>query len=280
MITRMTAFFPILLFSLSCAAQDGWMETTPLGATDWENGYIEAKGQGTSRYLGNRIQEELMAKQAARTTAQARLLEIIKGVRLSGLTTLGTQGAGDTRAASRIKGFLRGAKTVSETTSWHEDQTSRRGEVVMAEVTLRVCISPTCSQTASNLTKASLQKNSENTPSPQQEKAASTGPSAVILDLQQALYLPALAPQIIDEKNRLIYSEESVSPEALTQNGLVHYTKTLAQAQSLPSSGSTPVVIAVQRITKDNKIVISTLDGDKVRNLTALKQGRVIIALD
>lgn len=154
------SFLITAIFTLGmCAssyAQDGWQEATPDGVTDWTNGYVEATGQGSSRYMGNRVQEELMAKQAARTTAQARLLEIIKGIRLTGLTTIGTLGSGDTRAATRIKGTLRGARQISEQVTWHEDKTSRRGETVLAEVTLRVCITPTCQATTQNLTGASL----------------------------------------------------------------------------------------------------------------------------
>jgi len=266
-----------LILTTPLGAQDGWQEASDAGLTDWSNGYVEATGQGTSRYTGNRIQEELMAKQAARTTAQARLLEIVKGIRLTGLSTIGAKGAGDTRAATRIKGTLRGAHTVSENVSWHKDKTSRRGETALAEVTLRLCITPACRDTNSNLTSATLGHDVQTTPD---TASASPETSAVIIDLEQALYLPALAPEIINEQKQTIYSQASVSEQAATQNGLTRYAKTVDKARSLPQSGANPVVVPAQRISKDNRIVLSDNDAAKIASHAALKEGRVIIALD
>lgn len=276
------SFVCALSLSLNAWASDPLVESTAHGTIDWSKGYVEATGQGTSRYMGNRIQEELMAKQAARTTAQARLLEQVNGIRLTGLSTLGTQAAGDTRAATRIKGTLKGAKTVSETATWHKDKSSRRGEVVLAEVTLRLCVSPSCRDTNDNLTQASLSpapasvpKANDPTPAPQ-----SSGPTAVIIDLNKALYLPALAPEVIDENEQTVYSQDTVSEDAMRQKGLIHYTKTVDQAKALAVSGKAPVILNAKRITKDNRIVLSNNDGKTLASMDAAKQGRVIVALD
>lgn len=266
-----------LAISTPLAAQDGWQEASDAGLTDWGNGYVEATGQGTSRYMGNRIQEELMAKQAARTTAQARLLEIVKGIRLTGLTTVGAKGAGDTRAATRIKGTLRGARSVAENVSWHKDKTSRRGETVLAEITLRLCMTPACQDTNANLTNATLGLDPQTSPD---TALPSSQTSAVIIDLEQALYLPALAPEIIDEQDQTIYSQASVNEQAATQNGLTRYTKSVAEAKALPLSGPDPLVVSAQRISKDNRIILSSENAAKVARHAALAEGRVIIALD
>lgn len=260
-------------------AQDGWQEATPDGLTDWTNGYVEATGQGTSRYMGNRVQEELMAKQAARTTAQARLLEIIKGIRLTGLTTIATLGSGDTRAATRIKGTLRGARQIDEQVSWHEDKTSRRGETVLAEVTLRVCITPACQATTQNLTGATLNL-PKTTNKPAKPLSTDNAATSVIIDLEQALYLPALAPEIIDEKDKMIYSQDSVDAEITAHTGLIHYAKDIAKAKKMSISGSNPLIIKAVRVSPDNRIVLSESDGQKINALDALKQGHLIVALD
>ncbi|NVK20461.1 MAG: hypothetical protein HWE30_17340 [Methylocystaceae bacterium] len=275
------SFICTLSLSLSVWASDPLVETGPNGSIDWSQGYVEATGQGTSRYMGNRIQEELMAKQAARTTAQARLLEQVNGIRLTGLSTLGAHSQSDTRAATRIKGTLKGAKTVSETAIWHKDESSRRGEVVLAEITLRLCVSPSCRETSDDLTTASLAETPPNTK--QTEKAPSvetTGPTAVIIDLNKALYLPALAPEVIDENDVIVYSQDMVSEEAVREKGLIHYTKTVDQAKTLSISGKSPVVLTAKRITKDNRIVLSQNDGQTLSGLPAAKLGRVIVALD
>jgi len=278
----MKSRFLTFLFALGCIsaanAQDSFVEKSDMGTTDWVKGYIEATAQGTSRYMGNRVQEELMAKQAARTMAQSRLLEIIKGVRVTGITTLGAQAQSDTRAATRIKGILRGAQTISETAQWHKDTSSRRGEVVMAEVTLRLCMSPSCQSTKQNLTQASL-----DLPTPRKATSINEEPSgysAVIIDLEQALFLPALAPEIINEDEKIIYSQDTVKEVSSLEKGLIHYSKSVSKAQKLEISGANPIIIKAKRITADNRIVLSNENGEQISNLDALKQGRLIVALD
>ncbi|WP_417783901.1 hypothetical protein [Terasakiella pusilla] len=271
-----------LLFALAlhstASAQSPLVEETPFGKTDWQGGYVEATGQGTSRYMGNRIQEELMAKQAARTTAQARLLELVKGVRLTGLSTLGAEAQGDTRAATRIKGTLQGARTVTETVTWHKDESSRRGEVVFAEVTLRLCTQPTCTETTQNLTTASLTP--PVTPHESPKPAAPEAINGLIIDLDNALYLPALSPSIINEDGTVLYSQDTVPAATAREKGLIHYTKTVEQARKLAISGDSPLVLSAQRITKDNRIVLSNADGERFVETQAAHQGRVIVALD
>lgn len=275
----LTAILFLGLASSLCA-QTPFVETTELGTTDWVNSYVEATGQGTSRYMGNRVQEELMAKQAARTTAQARLLEIVKGIRLSGISTLGAQAQSDTRAASRIKGTLKGARSINETVTWHEDKSSRRGEVVMAQVTLRLCVSPACTETRENLTRASLKASTKPKTAPNVPKTSEGDYSAVIIDLQQAMFLPALSPEIINEKADTIYSQDVVDDEVATQKGLIHYEKSVELAKKNEISGPNPFIVSAQRVSTDNRIVLSNEDAAKIHNLPALKLGRVIVAMD
>jgi len=71
---KISGFVSALLIATPAIATDTdpFVDHSALGTTDWTQGTIEATGQGSARYLGNRVQEELMAKQAARTMAQAR----------------------------------------------------------------------------------------------------------------------------------------------------------------------------------------------------------------
>ena len=275
-LSLLAAFF-IVSLSAKLYAQDPFVETNSLGTTDWVEGYIEATGQGTSRYMGNRVQEEVMAKQAARTAAQTHLLEIIKGVRITGLTTLSAHAQSDTRAASRIKGTLRGARVLNEKVTWHKDNSARRGEVVMAEVTMRVCVNPACKDTKTNLTQASLTL--------PDRLSSDLGPkfsgySSVIIDLEQALYLPALAPEIINENDELVYSQDTVDQTSDQVQGLVHYSKSVQQAKELEVSGKNPLILKIKEITPDNRIVLFNTDTSALKDLQALKLGYVIVALD
>jgi hypothetical protein len=268
-------FYALFLGPSIGLAQENWVETDQNGLTDWTDGYVEATGYGSARYMGNKVQEELMARQAARTSAQARLLEIVNGVRLTGLSTLGTESQNNTRAATRIKGTIKGARVMKEDANWHEDKTSRRGEVVMAEVTLRLCISPRCAETADNLTKASLKPAKEDPKIADQSEE-----SAIILDLNKALYLPSIAPEIIDESGTLIFNEDKLSQKAVQDHGVVQYVKTLAQAKEHPLSGSQPVIISALEINQLNQIVIRSTDADTIKESPALYNGKLIISLD
>lgn len=266
------------LLSFAALANDPFVEENALGVTDWTNGYVEAQGQGSARYMGSKVQEELMAKQAARTMAQARLLELVKGIRVTGLTTLGEHAQSDTRAATRVKGTLRGAKSIKENVTWHEDKTARRGEVVMAEVTLRLCVSQACSDSPQNLTNAVFEQKLQ--PGEQKkEKLETTGPSSVIIDLQQALYFPALSPEVIDENGSLIYAQTTVGAQA-QKDGLVQYAKTVQAAKELDQSGPSPLIISALKVSKDNKIVVSQENAERLQDVAALREGRLIVALD
>lgn len=280
--TRILPYAALMLcafWSMKAQALDNFIEQSDLGTTDWIEGYVEATGQGTSRYMGNRVQEELMAKQAARTTAQSRLLEIIKGIRITGLSTLGSQAQGNTRAATRIKGTLRGARRIRENVTWHKDKTSRRGEVPMAEVTLRLCMTPACKASVQNLTSAALiQAGNKNDPQSNPLKPSTY--SAVIIDLEQALYLPALAPEIINSDREMIYSQESVRAENIEENGIIHYAKSVAAAKKMPLSGLSPLIIKAIRITKNNQIVLSNADAAQIKGLNALRMAHVVVAQD
>lgn len=275
----MRAFKPVFLAALLAlpisAGADSLREEAAHGTTDWHAGYIEATGQGTARYMGNRIQEELMAKEAARMSAQARLLGQIEGVRLTGLATLGQSAQNNTRAATRIKGTLKGAKVVSETVSWHPDETARRKAVPLAEVTLRVCLMPGCASNDASFV----------SPLPETSEAPAYDPeqtdhSALILDLNQALYLPTLAPEILTESGETVYSHQHVETQTARTKGLIHYTRSLDEAHALDISGASPLVVPIVKVNEANQLIISDADAARFKNAAFLGQGRVIVALD
>lgn len=249
------------LSSFPAVANEGWQEENSLGTTDWSRGVIETTGQGTARYIGNKIQEEMMAKQAAKTDAQVKLLELVKGVRLTGLTTLGADGQGQSRAATRIKGLLTGAKVIDSKIDWTEDKSSRRGEVPFAQVTLRLCLNQTCS------------------PSQKVEAASNAEDSAVIIDLEQALFLPSLAPQIQSQSGETLYSE-NIATQITGDAPYAHYVKSVERARAHPIGQSNAVIIKAIGINPDNHILISDDDANRIKGLPALKQGKLLIALD
>lgn len=277
-------------FSLSCTVlslllwqgpnaqaqnNDPFREESAIGTTDWTQGTLEATGQGTARYMGNKAQEELLAKQAARTMAQARLVELVRGVRVTGLTTLDAHARSDTRAATRIRGMLKGAQTVTETVTWQPDSESRRGESVLAEVTLRLCLQAPCA--GPSLSTASFEAPASTAP---QSTQADAEQSAVILDLNQALYLPSLAPQVVDAQGAVLFDQSYVNADARTQKGLIHYTQSVAEAQNIIGSTAPITILEVAHINDENQIVLSGDTADQLRDHAALALGRVYVALD
>jgi len=203
-------------------------------------------------------------------------------VRVTGLTTLDAHARSDTRAATRIRGTLKGAQTVNETVTWVKDAESRRGETVMAEVTLKLCLSAPCdgsSLSAATFGSSQTTALPASTVEPSATMAEDTA-TALILDLNQALYLPSLAPQIRDEAGALVYSQNNVDPQILTEKGLIHYTQSLSEARALIGEDRPITVIDVQTISADNHIIISTEDARRLNDHAALKTAQVYVALD
>jgi hypothetical protein len=110
------------LFSLSTqASNDGLLLATGFGTVDLTT--VQVKSQGT-----------MMAKRAAMLDAQRNLSEQIKGVRLTGGTTMQDYEISSDIVATRVKGFLKGAFE-------HHHMVTETQDSISVELILAVCLS-------------------------------------------------------------------------------------------------------------------------------------------
>lgn len=257
--------------------------------TDWEQGFVDVTGSATARFTGNRVQEELMAKAAARLVAQARLVEILRGIRVTGKTTVENFLVADQRIGARFEGFVKGAITLADSLEWRADPAADRGEVPLATVKLRLCMTRShilCRQRPSSLIGA-LQEAHATTRLANKAKVAVPAKryTGLIVDLENKLFLPVLFPEIVTRSGTVVYGRDQVDEGMLAQRGMARFTRTISQAKDLTLVGDAPLIVKAVTVTDDNKIVISEADATIVSGLAGqadniLAEARVAIALD
>ena len=86
------------------------------GTINWEQGYIQATAKGFSNpaQVGGVVQAELLALRAGRIIAFARLLEIIKIVRVDPTNSVGTLMQSQPNMTIQLQGMMRGAEPIYE----------------------------------------------------------------------------------------------------------------------------------------------------------------------
>lgn len=86
------------------------------GSINWTEQFIEAKGQAAidNEKFKNAAQARLMAQRGAVVVAQRNLLEIIKGVNVTGETTVEDMITSKDYIISRVDGVIKGAQMVGE----------------------------------------------------------------------------------------------------------------------------------------------------------------------
>ncbi|MGB3724941.1 MAG: hypothetical protein WA981_04180 [Glaciecola sp.] len=99
-----------------------------------EEGLIIADGFGASDLTKVPLEQQakMMARRAAQVDAQRNLAEQIKGLRLTGGTTMEDFEVSSDIVATRVKGVLRGAFELSSTTT-------KDGDAIVVEVKMAIC---------------------------------------------------------------------------------------------------------------------------------------------
>lgn len=93
-----------------------FIQQKPNGNINWTDQYVEAKGQAVidTEKFKNPAQAKLMANRGAVVVAQRNLLEIIKGVNVTGETTVEDMITTKDYIYTRVDGVIKGAQTIGE----------------------------------------------------------------------------------------------------------------------------------------------------------------------
>jgi len=260
----MLAAFTAAAFSAGTArAADGpLVEKLEHGQVDWSAKTVLATGSGAPNLkMKNVAQVRLAAERAAQLDAYRKILESLKGVRITA-TELGSAQLSKVQVNTQVQGLIRGCKTVD--TRYYSD-----GGV---DVVLK------CGLNGGLATALS--------PVKARKKVSTEGEakySGLIVDATGVGAQPALAPRLLDDAGGEVYAANMVGPNDLRQHGAAGFARSVDQAKKNARVGKHPLVVKAAGVGEANTdITISAEDAAKLKegNLTFLAEGRVVIATD
>lgn len=296
-----TACLAVLLSALPVLAQDK-------GSIDWQNGYIIAVGQGTASPQEHRGKASIKARTAAKVSAQRNLLEIIKGVRITSVSTVQDAMLVEDVIRTRIDGMLKGAFIVGENVEYVEG-------APVATVTMKVCLNSGPAECANrpNLTNV-LGLDTKpappaapvvllNAPTPPALPPAPPNPvqndgwrqpiydptkqvTGMVVCLNGRYFERELLPVVITQGQPdlvTVYSVKVVKPAVVRTYGAVRYAESLEHARQIQSLGGNPIIVFADGISKENMITIRSGDARLVRETLAhgndyLSEAKVVIS--
>jgi hypothetical protein len=273
-------------------SQGGW-ETVKDPVKVFEEGYIQVVGaseEGQSRYR---------AVRAAEVVAQRKLLEILQGINLYGVTTVKDGMLHSDAVATTVEGFLRGAVQCGDT--YYPDKgyaevcmrLNIRGKGGLYDVILPImkdkqiwpeqkpAYKPALIPKAVD-TKAPGEKDATPIPLPKPASDAAKAPEApapppevakpseltkvhdgLILDVREFQFRPALVNRIITDKDEIVFDPSKVVSNVLVERGCGGFTTDAGKAKALLQSWgcSNPMELKVKSVVKLTDAQVGTDDA-------------------
>lgn len=247
----------LLLPSMALAAE------AALGI-DWQAKVIRVKGSGApdTQKAANVAVARLNAERAAKMDAYRNAVEQLKGVQVTSGSAAGAL-LDDAVTRARVESLIRGAKLTD--TKYFEDG----GVDVFLEIPLDALAA-------------------ELVPAGDGKKAAAVGAASwtgLVVDARGAKVAPALAPKLVDEGGKELYSSQWVTKDALRERGVAGYRKDLDSAKGEAARvGANPLVVKAVKAVGVSDLALAGTDAEKLRdpktNVSFLAEGRVIIVTD
>ncbi|WP_027338824.1 LPP20 family lipoprotein [Halonatronum saccharophilum] len=249
------------------------------GVYDWEKSVVQATGFGISpSFINNSSQGRIMAREAAITTAQRRLLELIDGVQIDSKQTVKNVQIESDVIEKRVSGLLQGARIIEEESI--DDKTYMvvmelefygNGGVIEA-------IFPAIEDSRRS-TKDSIWIDRNDGFGEEEGEYTS-----IIIKAPSDLS-PALAPKIYNSSGDLIYGVSTIDIDDVITDGLVSYSRSLADARNNSRAGNNPLIIDAQGVKGDysTDIVISNRDARSIKSAGirgVFSDRRVIVVLN
>ncbi|MFH1812116.1 MAG: hypothetical protein ABIJ09_25490 [Pseudomonadota bacterium] len=238
------------------------------GQIDWTAKTITARGSGApSKKAKSPAAARLGAERAAKLDAYRNILETLKGVQVDAKRSADKVLSGG-EIQAKVDGVIKGAKVID--TVYYSD--------LSVDVVLRMPIDGLLTQALLPETATEKKKDV-----PTKGTAKSSG---LVINAKGLNVIPAIAPRVLDENGKEIYSVAYVADKAAFEGGIIGYVKDLEEAKNHPRVKEKPMVVRAIATGKDGKsdIVISNADADKLRdpetNQAYLADGRVIVVVD
>ena len=246
---------------------------TPLdkGSINWTTGTITVTGFASPE--SNIHSPGDTVPGSARADANRRLLDIMKGIRISNTLSVGEYASRNDIILAGIEARARDAVTVQQYYTSALD----------VELTIET-------QIFGGLLQLILPEDIRQIPKINPETITQADPTnkpytGLILDLRGLNFEPVLYPTIISEQGREIYSALFISREFAVQYGVARYTCSMEMAREWERIGKNPLIFkGLRKSGKDHSaVVINSADTKKIEKATErhefLRECRVVLIL-
>ncbi|MBF0286323.1 MAG: hypothetical protein HQM14_00780 [SAR324 cluster bacterium] len=303
----------LLLFFGNVSAQnidDRCIQNGPSACIDWDRGVVISEGLGVpAKFANNPALQNASAQRAARLDAARNILEMIKGINISSVTTVKEAMVANDTIRTRIQGYLHGLRPVGEPRYFSDGTIKLRMEArlqrTIPEELLYLNQSKEIVQPPVEIHAGSDRISSPNTdPQPtgsQNTASGATSPTilpaqsgfnvnqvytGMIIDARNTGIQPAMSPKVFDEEGNEIYGSAYVDREFVVKHGMAGYLKDIEKAKTNDRVKGTPLVIKALKSAGKNKtdLVVNNNDAKALRQVAAtqsfLREARVVIVLD
>lgn len=226
---------------------------------DWEGQVIKATGSGApDMKASNPAQARLGAERTAQMDAFRNLLAQVKGIQIQAGKTVGDEMAAKDEIRGKVEGLVRGFRVTNK--RYFSDS----GVEIDVEVPL------------SALTEALIPAGTSELALKTEGEKKNTGLIIDARDLKEIT--PALAPRLVDESGKTLYTSEILTADARKSNGVAAYARDFDGAKKSQRVGANPLVVKAAR-ANGSDFVLGADDAKKLgdSNNSYLAEGRVII---
>jgi hypothetical protein len=237
------------------------------GQVNWTDKTIIATGSGAPDLKAPNVAvARLGAERVAKMDALRNILETLKGVRINAEITVENEMVTNSKMRTKVQGVARRFKVLK--TKYYSDG----GVDLIVQMSLD-------GQLASTL----VESGGKAADLPQKGDAKHSG---LIINAKGLKMMPALAPKILDESGKVIYSADFLAKQNLEERGVAAYFKAMDAAKKSKRVGANPLVLKALKLSKGAKtdVVLSNADAEKLKdpdtNLKYLAEGRVILVVD
>ncbi|WP_018248072.1 LPP20 family lipoprotein [Orenia marismortui] len=292
MLRNITIYLLCLIFLFSVVvhadvSSGGIFEKEEDGYLDWEKSVVRATGFGIApSYVKNKSQAIIMAREAAITMAQRRLLEIIKGVRIDSEQTVENAQIKSDLIKKKVSGLVKGAQIVEE------KKMDNRSYMIVVELQfygrdgIIKAIFPTLKNNLSSANNSDqiISEPQDDVDENYNDIELEEDYTGVIITTSSDLS-PALSPKIYNEDGRVVYSIDQVKTDEVITNGIVSYSRSLIDAKNNSLIGDNPLIINAQGVRGEYKtdLILSNEDSlllEKVGRSGIFSQSKVVIVLN